>query len=53
MILEKMRVAVETSTNVKFIASLPVTLTIKETLPILAKKYRAVIEENYSPEDHH
>lgn len=52
MILEKLRVAVETSTKVKFIASLPVTLTVKETLPILAKKYRAVLEENYSPEDH-
>lgn len=47
-----MRVAVETSSGVKFMASLPVTLTIRETLPILAKKYRAVLEENYSQEEH-
>jgi hypothetical protein len=47
MILEKIKVSVETSTNIKFIASISQTITIRELLPILLAKYLAVVRENY------
>ena len=43
MILEKIKVSIETSTNIRFITSIPVTITIREALPLILKSYLAVL----------
>jgi hypothetical protein len=43
MILEKIKVSIETSTNVRFITSIPVTITLREALPLILKSYHAVL----------
>jgi hypothetical protein len=43
MILEKIKVSIETSTNVRFITSIPVSITLREALPLILKSYHAVL----------
>lgn len=37
-----------TNTKIRFIASLPSDLTIQKALPIILKKYKSVVAENYA-----
>jgi len=47
----KVRLTVLTSTNVRFLTSLPSTCSVQKALPLLLAKYRAVVSENLG-DDH-
>ncbi len=43
---DKIRVVVNTNTNVRFLTALPADITFREALPVVLSKYKTVVSEN-------
>ena len=46
MSIKKVRLVVNTNTNIRYLTAIPANYTIERTIPLLIHKYKTVISEN-------